>query len=77
MPLAPTSAFTVGQDLAWMSPATAIPLSVTTAPNWTWSIGLPYDPALTGAAFSLQSWSPVGGTLPAHTSNGVMLVIGD
>ncbi|MDF1799502.1 MAG: hypothetical protein P1V81_10030 [Planctomycetota bacterium] len=76
MPQAPTSAFTVGQDVAWMSPLTAIPLSLTTAPSWTWSLPLPLDLALVGTAFSLQSWTPVAGTLPAETSNGVMLVPG-
>ncbi len=77
MPLAPSGAFVVAPSISWMSPFTAIPLAVTTAPNWTWSVPLPADPALHGVAFGLQSWTPVGGTLPAETSNGVMLVIGD
>jgi len=75
---APHSTLVAYGSAAWVELASLSVLTTTATSNWTYTTALPATPALAGAKFTLQSWTLKGPTaLPAETSNGLTIVLGN
>lgn len=77
MAAGPVATHMMPGNASWIDEATFQLLSVSAGPDWTTTLNVPDQPALQGVRVNLQAWSLVGGSLPALTSNGLRLVLGD
>ena len=72
---APSAGLVLSGHAAWLNPAASQVATITTTPNWTYTIPVPSNPAFVGVQFNFQSWTLNGG-FPASTSNGLQFVVG-
>jgi len=73
----PASFLTNVNSVSWIDPLTYSILNVFLTPSFATTAAVPATPALVGGQVHLQSWAIPGSGLPASTSNGLQLVIGN
>ena len=71
----PSAGLVLPGHAAWINPASSQVATITTTPNWSYTIPVPSNPAFVGVQFNFQSWTFNGG-FPASTSNGLLFVVG-
>jgi len=77
VPAAPTALLVQPGNASWLSPVGLTILGSSLAQTWSIPISVPLVPALSGLEINAQVWFLPAGTLPASTSNGLRLVLGD
>lgn len=73
----PASFLTDANSVSWIDPLTYSILNVFVTPSFSTTAAVPATPSLVGGQVHLQSWAVPGTGLPASTSNGLQLVIGN
>ena len=76
-PSSPTHILTVPTSVSWIDAATFSILGVYTTPSFSLTQPVPTTPSLVGGQVHLQAWALPAGAVPASTSNGLQLVLGN